>query len=92
MMNAAERRQVVDVAMGTVKKMETIINAGWASTREPLSWRKILKDAGADAVIAVEPFFPPTQEGIARHYRAIASATDQSSLAISRPSRQPDHA
>jgi 4-hydroxy-tetrahydrodipicolinate synthase len=87
MMNAAERRLVVDVAMGTVKKMETIINAGCASTRETVELAKYVKDAGADAVIAVEPyFFHPTQEGIARHYRAIASATDLPVIAYNIPS------
>jgi 4-hydroxy-tetrahydrodipicolinate synthase len=87
MMNAAERRLVVDVAMGTVKKLETIINAGWASTRETVELAKYVKDAGADAVIAVEPyFFHPTQEGIARHYRAIASATDLPVIAYNIPS------
>jgi 4-hydroxy-tetrahydrodipicolinate synthase len=42
---------------------------------------------GADAVIAVEPyFFHPTQEGIARHYRDIAAATDFPIIAYNIPS------
>ena len=46
-----------------------------------------MKDAGADAVIAVEPYFyHPTQEGIARHYLDIASATDFPVIAYNIPS------
>lgn len=87
MMNVTERRLVVDVAMDTVRDLETIINVGWASTRETIELAKYVKDAGADAAIAVEPYFyHPTQEGIARHYRDIASATDFPVIAYNIPS------
>jgi 4-hydroxy-tetrahydrodipicolinate synthase len=87
MMNAAERRMVVDVAMSTVGDLETIINVGWASTRETIELAKYVKDAGADAAIAIEPYFyHPTQDGIARHYLDIASATDFPVIAYNIPS------
>lgn len=87
LMNAAERRMVVDVAMSAVRDLETIINAGWASTRETIELAKYVKDAGADAAIVVEPYFyHPTQEGIARHYLDIAAATDFPVIAYNIPS------
>lgn len=87
MMNEAERRMVVDVVMSTVKKMKTIFNAGWASTRETITLARYIKNAGADAVIAVEPYFyHPTQEGIARHYMSIAAAVDCPIIAYNIPS------
>ncbi len=87
MMNEAERRMVVDVAMGQAKKLEMIFNAGWASTRETIALAKYVKDAGARAVIAVEPYFyHPTQEGMARHYLDIAEAADFPVIAYNIPS------
>lgn len=87
MMSDAERRMVVDVAMSSAGKLEMIFNVGWASTRETIALAKYAKDAGATAVIAVEPyFFHPTQEGIARHYLDIAEATDFPVIAYNIPS------
>ncbi len=87
MMNASERRMVVDIAMSTVRDLDSIINVGWPSTRETIELAKYVKDAGADAAIAVEPYFyHPTQDGIARHYLDIASAADFPVIAYNIPS------
>jgi 4-hydroxy-tetrahydrodipicolinate synthase len=87
MMSPAERRTVVDIAISTVRDLETIINVGGASTRETIELAKYVKDAGADAAIAVEPYFyHPTQAGIARHYLEIAAATDFPVIAYNIPS------
>lgn len=87
LMNEAERRSVVDITVDAAKKIELIVNAGSASTRETIQLAKYVKDSGADAVVAVEPYFyHPTQEGIARHYRAIAEAIDFPVIAYNIPS------
>jgi 4-hydroxy-tetrahydrodipicolinate synthase len=87
MMSDAERRMVVDVAMSSAGKLEMIFNAGWASTRETIALAKYVKDAGASAVIAVEPYFyHPAPEGMARHYLDIAEATDFPVIAYNIPS------
>ncbi|HMK47642.1 MAG TPA: 4-hydroxy-tetrahydrodipicolinate synthase [Methanocella sp.] len=87
LMNGDERRKVVEVAAGAVKKMDLIINAGSASSRETIALAKHIKDAGADAVIAVEPYFyHPTQEGIAHHYLDIVGAIDFPVMAYNIPS------
>jgi 4-hydroxy-tetrahydrodipicolinate synthase len=86
-MSQDERRMIVDVAMSSVRELETIINVGWASTRETIELAKYVKDAGADAAIAIAPYFyHPTQDGIARHYLDIASATDFPVIAYNIPS------
>lgn len=87
LMNEAERRAVVDIAVDSAKKLELIVNAGWASTRATIDLARYVRDAGADAVVAVEPyFFHPTQEGIARYYLAIADAIDFPVIAYNIPS------
>lgn len=87
MMSEPERRKVVDVAMDAARKLEMIFNAGWASTRETIALAKYVKDAGASAVIAVEPyFFHPAPAGMARHYLDIAEATDFPVIAYNIPS------
>ena len=87
MMSEAERRMVVDIAMGAARDLEIIINAGWASTRETIPLARYVKDAGADAVLAIEPYFyHPTQEGLAQHYLSIAAAIDFPVVAYNIPS------
>jgi 4-hydroxy-tetrahydrodipicolinate synthase len=87
MMSTSERRLVVDVAMSSVEKLEMIFNAGCASTRETIELAGYVRDSGASAVIAVEPYFyHPTQDGIARHYLDIAEAIDFPVIAYNIPS------
>lgn len=87
MMSDAERRMVVDVSMRSVRNLEIIFNVGWASTRETIKLARYAKDAGASAVIAVEPYFyHPAPGGMARHYLDIAEATDFPVIAYNIPS------
>lgn len=73
MMSERERRRVADIVMGAADRLEIIINAGSASTRETVSMARYLKDLGVDAVIAVEPYFyHPSLQGMAMHYLTIA--------------------
>ncbi len=86
MMSDAERRIVVDVVMSSVRGLQTIFNAGWASTRETIALARYVRDAGADAAIVVAPYFyHPTPEGIARHYLEVARAADLPVIAYNIP-------
>jgi 4-hydroxy-tetrahydrodipicolinate synthase len=69
-----EHRRSIDAANG---KVPVIAGAGSNSTAEAIALSKHAKEAGADAVLSVAPYYNrPTQEGIYRHFAAIAEAAD----------------
>ena len=64
----------VEVANGRVPVMA---GAGSNSTQEAIRLTKHAKDAGANAALLVSPYYnKPTQEGLFRHFAAIAEAVD----------------
>jgi len=64
----------VEVAAGRVKVMA---GAGSNSTEEAIMLTGYAKDAGADGVLLVSPYYnKPTQEGLYQHYKTIAEAID----------------
>jgi 4-hydroxy-tetrahydrodipicolinate synthase len=66
-------RRVVQVARGRVP---VIAGTGSNSTAEAIALTRAAKEAGADAALLISPYYnKPTQEGIYRHYRAVAEAT-----------------
>jgi len=66
-------RTVLQAARGRVP---VIAGTGSNSTAEAISLTRAAKEAGADAALLISPYYnKPTQEGIYRHYRAIAEAT-----------------
>ncbi len=71
-----EHAQVIDIAIDAVKKRVPVIaGAGGNCTREAIELTGHAKKAGADATLQVTPYYnKPTQEGLYRHYRAIAEA------------------
>jgi len=65
---------VIDAANGRVP---IIAGTGSNSTREAIEMTKKAADAGADASLQVCPYYnKPTQEGLFRHFSAIARAVD----------------
>ncbi len=64
----------IDVANGRVP---VVAGTGSNSTAEAIRLTKHAKQAGADAALIVTPYYnKPTQEGLYRHYAAIADAVD----------------
>jgi 4-hydroxy-tetrahydrodipicolinate synthase len=67
------RRVVTRVA----KRVPVIAGTGANSTREAIDLSQDAKTIGADACLSVTPYYnKPPQEGLYRHYRAIAEAVD----------------
>lgn len=67
-------RHVADQAKGRVPVMG---GSGSNSTREAIELTRRVRDAGADAALIICPYYnKPTQDGLVRHYEAIAEATD----------------
>ncbi|HSZ73440.1 MAG TPA: 4-hydroxy-tetrahydrodipicolinate synthase [Rhizomicrobium sp.] len=75
----------VEMANGRVP---VIAGAGSNSTTEAIALTRHAKAVGADAVLSVEPYYnKPTQEGIYRHFAAIAEAVDIPILVYNIPGR-----
>ncbi len=67
-------RVAVEHAAGRVPIMA---GAGGNSTQEAIELTRYARDVGADCTLQVVPYYnKPTQEGIYRHFKAIAEAVD----------------
>ena len=67
-------RVVVEHAAG---RIPVIAGTGANSTAEAIEMTHFAKEAGADAALSVVPYYnKPTQEGLYRHFKAIAEAVD----------------
>lgn len=59
------------------KRVPVIAGTGANSTAEAIELTEFAKKAGADGVLSVVPYYnKPTQEGLYRHFKAIAEAVD----------------
>ncbi len=74
----AEHKRVVEICIETAAgRVPVIAGAGSNSTREAIELTEHAREAGADATLHVTPYYnKPTQEGLYRHFRAIADAVD----------------
>jgi 4-hydroxy-tetrahydrodipicolinate synthase len=69
-------------------RIAVIAGTGANSTKEAIELTKAAKEAGADACLLVTPYYnKPTQEGLYRHYKAIAEAVDISQILYNVPGR-----
>jgi len=73
-----EHKRVVALCLDVAKgKVPVIAGTGSNSTAEAIDLTRHAKEAGADAALIVTPYYnKPTQEGLYRHYEAIATAVD----------------
>jgi 4-hydroxy-tetrahydrodipicolinate synthase len=78
-------RKVVEVAR---KRVPVIAGAGANATAEAIELSKASEEAGADALLHVTPYYNrPPQEGLYRHYAAIARSTRLPIVLYNVPSR-----
>ncbi len=84
-----EHHQVVEACVATTKgRVPVIAGTGSNSTAEAVDLTRHAKQAGADAALVVTPYYnKPTQEGLYRHYMAIADAVDLPILIYNIPGR-----
>ncbi len=73
-----EHIRVVDLAIeAAAGKVKVMAGAGSNSTAEAIAFTQHAKQAGADAVLLVSPYYnKPSQEGLYQHYTAIADAVE----------------
>jgi len=78
-------RRVVKLAK---KRVPVIAGTGANSTSEAIELTQAGKGAGADAALLVTPYYnKPPQEGLYRHYKAIAEAVDLPIILYNVPGR-----
>ncbi|HUP93963.1 MAG TPA: 4-hydroxy-tetrahydrodipicolinate synthase [Burkholderiales bacterium] len=84
-----EHRVVIDTAVKhAAKRIPIIAGTGANSTREAIELAMHAKRAGADMSLTVVPYYnKPTQEGLYRHFRAVAEAVDIPHIVYNVPSR-----
>ncbi len=69
-------------------RVPVIAGTGGNSTREAVALTKFAREAGAAYALSVVPYYnKPTQEGLYRHFRAIAESTDIPVILYNVPSR-----
>jgi 4-hydroxy-tetrahydrodipicolinate synthase len=73
-----EHLRVVEITLEEAKgKVPVLGGAGGYNTEEVIHLAKELKAMGADGILSVTPYYnKPTQEGLYRHFKAIASAVE----------------
>jgi 4-hydroxy-tetrahydrodipicolinate synthase len=74
----AEHKRVVEIVIEAARgRIPVIAGTGSNSTAEAIDLTAHAKKAGATAALVVNPYYNrPTQEGLYRHFRAVAEAVD----------------
>ena len=85
----AEHNRVIEFTVEAAKhRVPVIAGTGSNSTDEAITLTKHAKQAGADGALLICPYYnKPTQEGLYRHYKAIAEAVDLPLVVYNIPSR-----
>lgn len=84
-----EHERVVAFTIEAVKRRVPVIaGAGSNSTAEAIALTRHAKKAGADGALLITPYYnKPMQEGLFRHYQAVAEAVDLPLVLYNIPSR-----
>jgi 4-hydroxy-tetrahydrodipicolinate synthase len=77
MLSHDEHIRVVEVVVDQVRKAKVLAGAGSNSTSEAVMLSKRAEDLGVDGLLSISPYYvKPTQEGIYRHFKAIAESVN----------------
>lgn len=73
-----EHNRVIELAVEVVRRRVPVIaGTGSNSTEEAIALTRHAKQAGVDGALLITPYYnKPTQEGLYRHYKAVAEAVD----------------
>ena len=84
-----ERAEVLRAVIKSAKgKAPVVAGTGTNDTRTTIELTKIAADLGADAVLVVTPYYnKPSQEGMFRHFEAVAASTKLPVCLYNVPSR-----
>lgn len=84
-----EHRLLIKTAVDhAAKRVAIIAGTGANATSEAIELSAYAREAGADAALSVVPYYNrPTQEGLYRHFKAIAEAVDLPMIVYNVPGR-----
>jgi len=84
-----EHERVVAITVEVVnKRIPVIAGTGSNSTDEAITFTKHAKAVGADGALLITPYYnKPTQEGLFRHFEAVAKAVDLPQILYNIPGR-----
>jgi 4-hydroxy-tetrahydrodipicolinate synthase len=84
-----EHMEVIRATIAAARgRVPVIAGTGSNSTHEAAELTRLAHAAGADAMLVVAPYYnKPSQEGVFRHYCAVADATDRPIILYSIPGR-----
>jgi 4-hydroxy-tetrahydrodipicolinate synthase len=84
-----EHQRLIGAAVEyAAKRIPVIAGTGGNSTREAVALHQFARKAGADYSLSVVPYYnKPMQEGLYRHFRAIAESSDLPVILYNVPSR-----
>ncbi len=73
-----EHQEILRWSVNVVKKRCQVIHGtGSNNTRETIEFAEVAAESGADGQLVINPYYnKPTQEGLYRHFSAVAHATD----------------
>jgi len=88
-LSRAEHLRVVEITMEEAEgKVPVLAGAGGYNTSEVIALAKELQALGVNGLLSVTPYYnKPTQEGLYRHYKAIASAVSLPIVVYNVPGR-----
>src|ERR1043166_2447681 len=88
-LTAAEREQVIRVTVEVAKgRAQVLAGTGSNSTSAAISATRAAEKMGVDGMLIVAPYHnKPSQEGLFRHFQAIAQATSAPIMLYNIPSR-----
>lgn len=88
-MDDEEKRLVIETVVKTARKRVPVIaGAGSNYTKKAIEQSKIAKEAGADALLHVTPYYnKPTPKGLLAHFKAVADAVDMPIILYNVPGR-----
>ena len=88
-LTAQEHRRVIEIAVEVAAgRVPVIAGCGTYSTAASIERMKLARELGADAALAVVPYYnKPSQEGVYRYFAAVAEATDKPVILYSIPGR-----
>jgi 4-hydroxy-tetrahydrodipicolinate synthase len=84
-----EHVRVIEIVVEeTRKRVPVIAGTGGNSTREAIELSRAAKDAGADGMLQVTPYYnKPTQDGLFRHFKAICEEVSLPAIVYNVPGR-----
>jgi 4-hydroxy-tetrahydrodipicolinate synthase len=88
-LSPAEHMRVIELCLEVARgKVPVIAGTGSNSTAEAIELTRHAREAGADAALVVAPYYnKPTQDGLFRHFEAIAQAVDLPIVVYNIPGR-----